>query len=937
MKMKPLKKRLLIALVITISLLQIVQEHFPSLKLFYNDIIIDQSRRRVLQGSEAPIIYTFFEQGRTMDNDKHVFEEWKEIWSEAGWDARILSLEDAKQHPDYDKYRELFVEKAKVKKNDENIWEGSDSYFCFIRWLAMAVQDTGGWMVEYDIFPMGITVGIGLDLPNDGKFTSFEDDASSLSLLSGTVDEWERVSQLILDRGTEEVSDKVKFSEVSILRDIHLEDEESIIIVKKNSVWNYPNPEIKNEDIDCQILEENENWVVRLPHKYNSLTSGNVTISDKDRKMIHALIFFYYQLSTKWKEECNPNFDLILHGHDLLADDLSEEDAKSKVEIPVIYTFYHQRKIDDTDYAHFGDEALLLFDNEIRQESRLLSYFDDQNLQQNRLSAWKQIWTDAGWEPRVLTIDDAKTHPDYQKYHNLLLKNANKYINIWEYSTDYLCFIRWLAMATHGSGGWLTDYDTFPIGITTLTGLNLPNEGKFTSYEQHVPSLMSGNGEEWNRVTNIVLERALKEKDSNEITIYSDMLALFDLHKEDAESVLFTDDVFHVLMEYPYKVNTEDEKNIIDCGMLSPNDFWVAHLSPYTTSRAVEEKKLHIPDGLREIDTHLFAKELISLWNVKCSNNLGMNAGRESALLDISSDRSLSTKITNDGTEQQQHSLLLNKGYVGIEYGTGLPIIHTFFHKRKQKDGEYSENDVLQQNRLNVWYDLWTKAGWEPRVLTIDDAKTHPDYDDLNSVLLKNANKYTNIWEDSPDHLCFIRWLAMAAHGSGGWLTDYDTFPIGITTLTGLNLPNEGEFTSYEQHVPSLMSGNGEEWNRVTNIVLERALKNKDSSKVIIYSDMLALFDLHKENDESVLFTDDVFHVLMEYPYKVNTEDEKDIIDCEMLNASEFWVAHLSPYTTSRAVEEKKLHIPDGLNIDDIHIYAWLLIMKWKSECGHDL
>ena len=61
---------------------------------------------------------------------------------------------------------------------------------------------------------MGITVSIGLDLPNDGKFTSFEDDASSLSLLSGTADEWERVSQLILNRGTDEVSDKVKFSEV---------------------------------------------------------------------------------------------------------------------------------------------------------------------------------------------------------------------------------------------------------------------------------------------------------------------------------------------------------------------------------------------------------------------------------------------------------------------------------------------------------------------------------------------------------------------------------------------------------------------------------------------------------------------------------------------------------------------------------------------------
>ena len=66
-----------------------------------------------------------------------------------------MSLDDIKQHPDYDKHRELLVEKAKVKKNDENIWEGSDSYSCFIRWLTIAVQDTGGWIVEYDIFRWG--------------------------------------------------------------------------------------------------------------------------------------------------------------------------------------------------------------------------------------------------------------------------------------------------------------------------------------------------------------------------------------------------------------------------------------------------------------------------------------------------------------------------------------------------------------------------------------------------------------------------------------------------------------------------------------------------------------------------------------------------------------------------------------------------------------
>ena len=66
------------------------------------------------------------------------------------------------------------------------------------------------------------------------------------------------------------------------------------------------------------------------------------------------------------------------------------------------------------------------------------------------------------------------------------------------------------------------------------------------------------------------------------------------------------------------------------------------------------------------------ANKYINIWEystdyVKCSNNLKMNAGRESTLLNISSDQSLFTKITNDGTEQQQCSLLLNKGYVGIE------------------------------------------------------------------------------------------------------------------------------------------------------------------------------------------------------------------------------------------------------------------------------
>merc|ERR1712157_601364 len=32
------------------------------------------------------------------------------------------------------------------------------------------------------------------------------------------------------------------------------------------------------------------------------------------------------------------------------------------------------------------------------------------------LEVWKKAWADAGWEPVVLTLDDARGHPDYKKF-----------------------------------------------------------------------------------------------------------------------------------------------------------------------------------------------------------------------------------------------------------------------------------------------------------------------------------------------------------------------------------------------------------------------------------------------------------------------------------------------------------------------------------------
>ena len=263
------------------------------------------------------------------------------------------------------------------------------------------------------------------------------------------------------------------------------------------------------------------------------------------------------------------------------------------------------------------------------------------------------------------------------------------------------------------------------------------------------------------------------------------------------------------------------------------------------------------------------------------------------------------------------------------------PIIYTFFSPKLRKEGDRAEDTSEHEKLLHVWKTLWKESGWEPRLLTMDDAKKHPDFKKY-SDLLQNSD-YNNLWDQSYDSLCFFRWLAMASHGSGGWMADYDTFPMGITVTTGLNLPNNGQFTSYNMHVPALLSGTAEEWERVSHLLFDQVAKEKkepvDGVPQNGYSDMLAFRDLHDDDPDSVIFKIPM-HVLDVYPYKVNTKDESNIVDCYVQFERNIWVAHLSHAATTLAIEENKLHITnqeDGANARDA--FAWELFFLWKDEC----
>ena len=147
---------------------------------------------------ERPVINTFFSPlpasisfqstGATVENHIELLRAWKKAWERNGWNARILTMNDVKQHPNYISIKERIEETDMVNKRYNEI--------CFYRWFAMVVVG-GGWLADYDVFPLNFPPDEGKVLPNGGTFTGFQ--KAVPCLMSGSVEEWDRVSKLLLD------------------------------------------------------------------------------------------------------------------------------------------------------------------------------------------------------------------------------------------------------------------------------------------------------------------------------------------------------------------------------------------------------------------------------------------------------------------------------------------------------------------------------------------------------------------------------------------------------------------------------------------------------------------------------------------------------------------------------------------------------------------
>uniref|UniRef100_A0A6S8TE51 Nucleotide-diphospho-sugar transferase domain-containing protein n=1 Tax=Chaetoceros debilis TaxID=122233 RepID=A0A6S8TE51_9STRA len=118
------------------------------------------------------------------------------------------------------------------------------------------------------------------------------------------------------------------------------------------------------------------------------------------------------------------------------------------------------------------------------------------------LDAWKKAWEDAGWETKVLTKEDAMKHPDFE----MLDERLKSRLAVTEYNRR--CFWRWLAMASLDQpSGWMSDYDTFPLELTSERGLEIAAEdNSFKSYGLGVPCLIHASRDEWDRVIHLMMD-----------------------------------------------------------------------------------------------------------------------------------------------------------------------------------------------------------------------------------------------------------------------------------------------------------------------------------------------------------------------------------------------------------------------------------------------
>lgn len=237
------------------------------------------------------------------------------------------------------------------------------------------------------------------------------------------------------------------------------------------------------------------------------------------------------------------------------------------------------------------------------------------------------------------------------------------------------------------------------------------------------------------------------------------------------------------------------------------------------------------------------------------------------------------------------------------------PIMYTFYEAIEGTNKGTGMSDEADQKLIQVWKEEWTRHGWDPRVIGLETAQQHPDYTRLNAMLGSSQMKVY-------DRYCFLRYLAMNVV-SGGWMSDYDTFP--LHPFDSL-LPNEGRLTVHEYSknggVPDLVSGSAQEFHRIAHLLVENANAHSEA----FWSDMLALHDMYVTSGGSIYVRDR--HVM---PGQVITRQTKADKVCKRTDGK--YAVHFSHYAMEFGGNKQ------GTGPEQRAEVAQTWLKEWRATC----
>lgn len=154
------------------------------------DVEDDRRRKEIEHSVSKPIVHTYcswFSDPTYRAEQEAVVKLWEKNWRDAGWDTRILTEDDAKRHPDYEKFRNAFEALPTVNPKHYEM-------AAWMRHVAMAC--VGGLLVDYDT--LNKSCHSGFDRPEE-RFPQVLSDKNPVPFaITGTKEQFQNAIEAFL-------------------------------------------------------------------------------------------------------------------------------------------------------------------------------------------------------------------------------------------------------------------------------------------------------------------------------------------------------------------------------------------------------------------------------------------------------------------------------------------------------------------------------------------------------------------------------------------------------------------------------------------------------------------------------------------------------------------------------------------------------------------